>query len=103
MTLTNAPQLYLDLTDPVRPYRFYRAWQAHAPSVRPAVDVSMATELTLTGAIGSNVRIDYINQIGPIDAWVTLDTLTLTNTAEPYFDLTMWRRPPRLYRLVQVP
>jgi hypothetical protein len=23
-SLTNPPQLYLDLTDPVRPYRFYR-------------------------------------------------------------------------------
>ena len=103
VTLTNSPQLYFDLSDPVRPYRFYRVWQTNVPSVRPALDVGMATEITLTGAIGSKVRIDYINQIGPTDAWVTLDTVTLTNTTQPYFDLTMFRQPTRLYRLVPGP
>jgi hypothetical protein len=49
------------------------------------------------------VRIDYINVIGPTDAWVTLATVTLTNTTELYFDLTAFRQPPRLYRLVAVP
>ncbi len=59
--------------------------------------------ITLTGAIGSKRRIDYINQFGPTDAWVTLDTVTLTNGAQPDFDLTMWRQPARLYRIVPVP
>ncbi len=103
MTLTNPPQFYLDLTDPVRPYRFYRAWQTNAPTVWPAVDVGMAIELTLTGTVGSKVRVDCINQYGPTDAWVTLDTVILANTTQPYFDLSMWRQPARLYRLVQVP
>ncbi len=102
LTLTNTPQLCLDLSDPLPPYRFYRAWQTNVPSLKPALDLGRATEITLTGAIGSKVRIDYINQFGPTDAWVTLDTVTLTNTTQPYFDLTMFRQAPRLYRVVPV-
>jgi len=45
----------------------------------------------------------YINQFGPTNAWVTLATVTLTNATQPYFDLTTWRQPARLYRLVAVP
>ncbi len=103
LSLTNPPQLYFDLTDPVRPYRFYRAWQTNAPSVNPAVEVYMATEIPLAGAIGGSVRIDYINQFGPTDAWVPLDTVLLTNSPQLYFDTTAFRQPPRLYRLVPVP
>ena len=103
VTLTNPPQLYLDLSDPMPSERFYRVWQTNAPAVLPALDLTLATEVTLTGAIGSQVRIDCINSLGPTDAWVTLDTVTLTNTTQPYLNLTMFRQPPRLYRLVPVP
>ena len=103
LVLTNPPQPYLDLTDPVRRSRFYRAWQTNAPTVLPAVDMGMATEITLTGALGSSVQIDYINQFGPTNAWVTLDTVLLTNKTQLYFDVTMFRQPTRLYRLVPVP
>ena len=103
VTLTATPQFYPDLTQPLPSARFYRAWQTNVPSVAPALQMSLATEITLTGAIGSNVRVDYINQFGPTDAWVTLATVTLTNTTEPYFDFTMFHQPARLYRLVPVP
>ena len=103
VTLTNTPRVYLDLGDPLPSAQYYRAWQTDVPTARPVLDVSLATDIALTGEIGSNVRIDYINQIGPTDTWVTLDTVTLTNTTEPYFDLTMFRQPPRLYRLMRVP
>jgi hypothetical protein len=63
----------------------------------------LATEIPLSGAIGSSVQIDYINQFGPTGAWVTLDTVVLTNTTQLYFDVTMFRQPTRLYRLVAVP
>jgi hypothetical protein len=49
------------------------------------------------------VRLDYINQYGPIDAWITLATVALTNTSQLYFDVSAPSQPPRLYRLVQVP
>jgi hypothetical protein len=53
--------------------------------------------------IGEFAFVYCINQFGPTNAWVTLDTVTLTNTTQPYFDLTLWRQPNRLYRLVPVP
>jgi hypothetical protein len=100
-TLGRGPQLCFDLSLAPPPQRFYRAWQTNGP--QPALDMSLATEIPLTGAIGSSVRIDYINALGPTDAWVTLDTVTLTNTTEPYFDVTMFRQPTRLYRLAPAP
>ena len=103
VTLSGPQQFYPDLTDPRPSSRFYRAWQANEPSSPPALLALLATELTLTGAIGSQVRVDYINQFGPTDAWVTLDIVTLTNTTQAYFDYTMFRQPARLYRLVLVP
>jgi len=53
--------------------------------------------------MGSSRRVDYINQFGPIDAWVTLATVTLTNTSQLYFDTSVIGQPPRLYLIVPVP
>ena len=63
----------------------------------------MIPAITVMGGIGGSIRVDAINQFGPIDAWFTLDTVTLTNTSQLYFDTSAWRQPQRLYRLVQVP
>ena len=49
------------------------------------------------------MRIDCLNAICPTDAWVTLATVTLTNSPQLYFDLTAFRQAPRLYRLVPLP
>jgi hypothetical protein len=103
VTLTNSEQLYLDHSEPLPPSRFYRVWQTNTPSVNPALQMSLTTEIPLTGTIGSKLRIDYINAIGPIDAWATLDTVTLTNTTQLYFDYGMFRQPTRLYRVTSVP
>ena len=65
--------------------------------------LSLATEIPLAEAIGRSVRVDYINAIGPTDAWVTLGTVLLTNTTQLYFDVTVFRQPTRLYRLVASP
>jgi hypothetical protein len=102
-TLGGGPQLCFDLSEPLPAQRFYRAWQTNLPSARPVLDLGFATAIPLAGAVGSSVRIDYINVIGPTDAWVTLDTVTLTNTTELYFDLGAFRRPARLYRVVALP
>jgi hypothetical protein len=103
VTIESTPQLYFDLSEPLPAQRFYRAWQTNVPSARPVLDMRLATEIPLTGAIGSSVQVDYINQFGPTDAWVTLATVTLTNSPQPYFDVTMFRQPTRLYRLVALP
>lgn len=101
--LTSSPQSYFDITTPLGPQRFYRAWQTNVLSPPSVRDVHLVPAITVTGAIGSSVRLDYINQFGPIDAWVTLDTLTLTNTTQFYYDLTAIGQPARLYRLVALP
>jgi hypothetical protein len=103
MSLTNASQFYFDLSAPLPPQRFYRAWQSGTPSVMPSLDLHLVPAITLTGNIGDSVRVDYINQFGPTDAWVTLDILTLTNTSQLYFDTSSIGQPGRLYRVVQMP
>jgi hypothetical protein len=85
------------------PQRYYGAWQTKTPGVIPSLDLHSVPAITLTGNIGGSVRVDYINQFGPIDAWVTLDTVTLTNTSQLYFDVSAPGQPQRLYRLVPLP
>jgi len=62
----------------------------------------MATAIRLTGNVGSSWRLDCINPIGPTDAWVTLDTVTLTNASQFDFDPAPGSLR-RLYRVVAVP
>ncbi len=71
MTLTSAPQCCFDFSQPRPVQRFYRAWEPNSP--KPTMDVGMATEVLLAGAMGSSVWIDYINQFGPTNAWQTFD------------------------------
>jgi len=71
--------------------------------VRPSLDLHLVPAITLTGTIGGSVRLDYINQFGPTDAWVTLATVPLTNTSQLYFDVSAPGQPQRLYRVVQIP
>ena len=103
VTMASTSQYYFDLTTPLPAQRFYRAWQTTPPSQPPTLDLHLVPAITLTGAVGSSVRLDYINQFGPIDAWVTLDTVTLTNTSQLYFDVTAPGQPQRLYRLAPSP
>jgi hypothetical protein len=103
MTLSNSSQFYFDVSEPLPPQRFYRAWQAGAPSVMPSLDLHLVPAITLTGTIGGSVRLDCINQFGPTDAWVTLATVPLTNTSQLYFDISAPGKPQRLYRLVPLP
>jgi hypothetical protein len=103
VSLTSASQYCCDVTLSLPLQRFYRAWQTGAPGVMPSLDLHMVPAITLTGNVGGSVRLDYINQFGPIDAWVTLNTVTLTNTSQLYFDVSAPGQPQRLYRLVPLP
>jgi alpha-tubulin suppressor-like RCC1 family protein len=103
VALTNTSQWYFDLSAPLPPRRFYRAWQSNSLGPPSSLNLYLVPALTLAGTIGNSVRIDYINQLGPIDAWVTLATVTLTNTTQLYFDISAPYQPPRLWRIVPVP
>jgi hypothetical protein len=100
VSLTGTPQYCFDVTLPLPPQRFYRAWQTGTPGVGPSLDLHLVPAITLPGSIGGSVRLDYIKQFGPTDAWVTLATVPLTNTSQLYFDISAPGQPPRLYRLV---
>ena len=103
VTLASTSQYYFDLTLPLPPQRYYRAWETGTPGVIPSLDLQMVPAITLTGSIGQSMRVDAINQFGPTDAWFTLDTVTLTNGSQLYFDTSAWRQPPRLYRIMRLP
>jgi len=103
LQLGGSPQYYFDLPHPMPGQRFYRAWQSTPSTVIPNLECHMIPALTLTGSIDSQVRVDGINQFGPTDAWFTLDTLTLTNDSQLYFDVSIIGQPARLYRLVPLP
>jgi hypothetical protein len=103
VSLSTTSQYYFDLTLPFPPQRFYRAWQTGNPGSTPSLTLDLIPAITLTGSIGASVRLDYINRFGPIDGWVTLDTVTLTNTSQLYFDVSAPGQLPRLYRLVPSP
>ena len=103
ITLTDSPQFYFDLTAPLPMQGFYRAWHSDPFASPPTLDLHVVAAITLTGAIGSSVRLDWINQFGPINAWATLDTITLSNTSQPYFGTSASDRPPRLWRIVRLP
>jgi hypothetical protein len=103
VSLTSTSQYYFDLTLPLPPQRYYQAWQTGTPGVIPSLDLHLVPAITLTGSIADSVRLDYINQFGPTDAWGTLATVTLTNTSQLYFDISAPGQPQRLYRIVPLP
>jgi hypothetical protein len=103
VTMTASPRFYPDAAQPQAPSRYYRAWQFGTPNTQPLLQMIQATELTFIGDPGSQLRVDYINQFGPTDAWVTLDAVLLTNATQSYFDFSAFNQPARLYRLVPVP
>lgn len=72
-------------------------------NVIPVVSVSLVPALELLGQVGRQYRIDYINAVGPTDAWNMLVTLTITNNPQTYFDVSAKGHPVRYYRLVQLP
>lgn len=103
VTLTNPPQWYFDLISPQASQGFYRAWQSEPLVPLPALDVHVVPAINLSGTPGSSVRLDYINQYGPVDAWVTLATIQLNEPSQLYFDTSVIGQPARLYRIVALP
>jgi hypothetical protein len=101
--LAGAGQWYFDVTTPLSDQGFYRAWQTNTPGQPASLSLALVPALTITGAVGGSVRIDAINTFGPTDAWVTLDTVTLTNTSQFYFDTSAVGQPERLWRIVPLP
>lgn len=71
-------------------------------NVLPGLDVHMVPAITLFGTVGLNYRIDYISPYGAPDSWISLATITLTNSPQFYFDTSAIGQQGRLYRTVQL-
>jgi hypothetical protein len=102
-TVTNGLQYYFDTSPSVPDYRFYKATQSGSVAASATLDMQIATEVTITGNVGDTLLVEAINPIGPTNAWESVGTVTLTNSAQPYFDTTTIGQPQRLYRLMVLP
>jgi hypothetical protein len=67
------------------------------------VGVDMVPRVAIQGEIGYSYALQYVYLPAPTNAWQTIDTLTITNQPQYYYDLSGIRQPTRFYRLVQVP
>jgi uncharacterized delta-60 repeat protein len=103
ITLTANPNWWFDLTEPLPAPRFYRTLVISGGRIPPLLGLHMIPALTLTGNVGDQVQLEGINRYGPTDAWFPLATVTLTNTAQLYFDTNAVAQPPRLYRFTTIP
>lgn len=103
LKMSSTSQYYFDVATPAPPMRFYRARRLDAGGGAPRLDLRMVTAVTITGTPGNSVRVDSISAIGPTNDWTTLDTVTLTNASQLYFDTLPQTQVPRLYRLVVLP
>lgn len=70
-------------------------------SVIPPVERRMVPALALQGQPGSLLNLDDADALGPSPAWVTFDSVTLTNASQWYFDLSLPLPPQRFYRARQ--
>lgn len=102
LLLTNASQDYFDASLPPPAARFYRARGDEAIRGR-VIGVRLVPAIPIRGAFGTTHRLDYIKRFGPTDAWVTLATVTITNSPVIVFDTSAQGQPERLYRIVPLP
>jgi hypothetical protein len=69
-------------------------------NVLPGLTINMVPAVSLTGTLGVNYTIQYVNTVGPSDQWTTLATVTITNVPQFYFDVSGVNQPSRFYRVV---
>ena len=72
-------------------------------NVFTALDLNMVPAIALRGGEGLTYHLDYINALGPTNAWITLATVVITNSGQLFFDSSAIGQPARLYRLMQLP
>ena len=72
-------------------------------NVLPTLNIYIIPAVALNGSIGTTYELDYVNAMGPTNAWVSLADIMVTNSPQYYYDLSATNQPTRFYRLVQVP
>ena len=98
---TNGRVFFVDLSPSLTEQRLYRVWADYKYS--PWLSIASTTAIYLSGSVGTRLHIDYLNAIGPPDAWLPLDIVTITSPTELYSNDAMLGKPGNLYRVAPVP
>jgi hypothetical protein len=94
--------VFMDASFSLPEQRMYRvcAESRYAPWLR----IYRTAAICLSGGVGTRLQIDYLNAIGPPDAWRTIDTVTLTNSTQLYYnEALLWGKSRKVYRVVPLP
>ena len=98
---TNGGVSFLDCSLSLPERRFYRVWTDYRSN--PGLRITPITAIYLSGSVGTRLQIDSLNAIGPSDAWLPFDTVTLTNSTQLYSNERMLGKIGTLYRAAPVP
>jgi len=79
-----------------------KASQTASVSVVPALAAPLVPALIISNGVGSNFVLDYSADLGPM-IWLTLASLSPTNSPQIYFDVSAPDGSARFYRLRQTP
>ena len=71
-------------------------------SILPSLGINMVPAISIAGTIGAVYQLEYVNMLGPTNDWQLLETVTITNNPQYYFDVSAIGQPKRFYQLVQV-
>jgi len=99
VVLDSTPQWLFDVSESVS-QRFYRSVQTPGAGPGPSLELHLVPAIMLTGTVGRQIEVDYLQQSGSTNAWVAVATVGLTNASQYFFDTAAIGQPPRLYRLL---
>ena len=95
--IASQPQFYHDGSAAGRAARFYRLVSSSAPSMLHAQAVP---RVRLVAEVNQDYVLEYRLASGPSNSWAFLDTVSVTNVPQFYYDDTAVGQSARLYRLI---
>jgi uncharacterized repeat protein (TIGR03803 family) len=101
--LTNAAQFHSLAGEGQSPHEFYRAKQTDPLGASPGLEAVTVPAITLVGAVGASVRLEFVNRYGPVGSWVSLGEFRLVSPTQVYLDVSAVNQPARTYRIVHLP
>ena len=67
-----------------------------------SLGIKLVPALSLTGEVGATYQVEYADALAATNVWTPLDSRTLPNSPQLYFDSSAVGQPARYYRLRQV-
>lgn len=98
---SNGRSYFVDRLSGLPDERFYRV--GANSDYPPWLWIDSTTAVWLSGSVGTKLQIDCLNAIGPPDAWLPLDTVTLTSPTQLYSSDALLGKIGKLYRVLRLP